>query len=86
MIAFFSMTLIMESVTLVLVPMVIFKSTVTKSLAIVGKKVIGIIPPKTELTVSMSAAIKPLRLRNRYSNPNLNIGVYILSLNQSIAR
>ena len=75
MIAFFSMTLMIESVTLVLVPIGIFRSTVTKSLAIVGKNVMGIIPPKTELTVNINAAIKPLRLRNLYSNPNLNIGV-----------
>ena len=71
----FSMTLMIESVTLVLVPIGIFRSTVTKSLAIVGKNVMGIIPPKTELTVSISAAIKPLKLRNLYSNPNLSIGV-----------
>ena len=75
MIAFFSMTLIIESVTFVLVPIGIFRSTVTKSLAIVGKNVMGIIPPKTELTVSISAAIKPLKLRNLCSNPNLSIGV-----------
>ena len=69
------MTLIIESVTFVLVPIGIFRSTVTKSLAIVGKNVMGITPPKTELTVNISAAIKPLKLRNLYSNPNFNMGV-----------
>ena len=50
-IAWFSMTLIIESVTFTFVPIGIFRSTVTASLSIIGKKVTPIIPPKTELIV-----------------------------------
>jgi multidrug efflux pump subunit AcrB len=75
---------IIESVILTFVPLGMFKSTVTMSLATVGKKVTPIIPPPIDPIVKSNAAINPAKLKNLFLKANINIGLYNLSLSQNI--